>query len=85
MPDEKHVGKITHFFPNISVAVVNISDGVLKPGDFIHIKGATTDFTQKIDSMQMEHKQVTSAKKGNSVGLKVKDSVHEHDLVYKVS
>ena len=85
MPDEKLVGKITHFFPNINVAVVNISDGVLKAGDSIHVKGATTDFTQKIDSMQMDHKKIAAAKKGDSIGLKVKDNVREHDIVYKVS
>ena len=83
-PDEEEVGKITHFFPKISVAVVEITKGSLKKGDKIHVKGATSDFTQKIASMQVEHETVEEAKKGDAIGLKVKDATREHDLVYKV-
>ena len=52
---KKEIGKVDHFFSNISVAVIELT-GALKVGDEIHIKGATTDFTQKVDSMQIEHK-----------------------------
>jgi translation initiation factor IF-2 len=80
----EQVGKISHYFDKISVAVVDVAKGKLKVGDTIRIKGTTTDFEQKIDSMQVEHKQVKEAKKGDSVGLKVADAVKEHDIVYKV-
>ena len=77
----KEVGKITHFFGNIGVAVVELT-GKVKVGDKIKVKGATTDFDQKVDSMQVEHKDVKEAKKGDAVGLKVKDKVRTNDKVY---
>jgi len=77
------VGKIDHFFTNINVAVVKVSKP-LKPGDEILIKGNTTDFKQKIESMQIEGKPVKEAKKGDMIGLKVKDKVRESDIVYKI-
>jgi len=95
MPEEKkeapkeeklgeEVGRVTHYFTNISVGVIEITSGSIKVGDKIRIKGATTDFTQEIDSMQVEHEQVEEAKKGQSIGLKVKGHVRQHDKVYKV-
>ena len=82
--EEKLIGKITHYFTNIGVAVVEISDGKLNMGDKIHIKGATSDFEQIIDSMQVEHENVEKAKKGDAVGLKVEQQVREGDEVYRV-
>ena len=82
---EEEVGKITHYFSKIQVSVINIEKGELNVGDTIHIKGATTNFTQKIDSMQIEHETVEKATAGQSIGLKVKDAVREHDVVYKVT
>ncbi len=82
--EEKPIGKITHFFSNINVAVVDLS-GSLKEGDEIRIIGGeNTDFNQTIDSMQVDHKEVKITKKGDSVGLKVKEKVHEGYKVYKV-
>jgi putative protease len=80
---EKKVGEVTHYFNHIDVAVVKLSGG-LEKGDKIHIKGSTTDFEQKVKSMQIEHKQVDKAGKGKAVGMKIKDRVREGDLVYKV-
>lgn len=80
---EKEVGKITHFFGKINVGVIKLS-GALKGRDKIHIKGATTDFKQKLSSMQIEHKKVKTAKKGQSIGIKVNKQVRQGDLVYKV-
>ena len=77
------VGKITHFFPKISVAVVEVQK-VLRQGDKIKIAGHGNEFEQKIASMQIEYKKVKEAKKGQSIGLKVKNHVKEGDLVYKV-
>lgn len=81
---EKLVGKITHYFTNIGVAVVEIANGVLKKGDKIRIKGNSVDFEQTVESMQVEHESVDKAKKGESVGLKVDEFVREGDEVYKV-
>jgi len=76
-------GKITHYYKGIGVAAIEVSD-FLEVGNVIHIKGHTTDFEQKIESMQIEHEQVTKATKGQVIGLKVKDYVREHDMVYRV-
>ena len=82
--EEKPIGKITHYFSNISVAVIDLSSS-LKEGDEIRIMGGeNTDFNQTVDSMQVDHKEVKAAKKGDSVGLKVKEKVHEGYKVYKV-
>ena len=80
----KEVGKITHYFSKIGVGVIKITSGSLKVGDKIRIKGATTDFEQEIDSMQIEHEQVEEAEAGQSIGLRTKEHVREHDVVYKV-
>lgn len=82
---EEEIGRISHFYSNLSVGVIELSKGNLDVGDTIHIKGHTTDFTQKVESMQMEHENIESAKKGQAVGLKVDDHVREHDTVYKVT
>ena len=79
---EKEVGKIKHYFDNIGVAVVEVT-GTLKKGDKIHVKGHTTDFTQTVGSMQIEHKVIEQAKKGQSVGMKIQDKVRGGDTVYK--
>jgi putative protease len=84
MAEEKKVGVVTHYFPRVGVGIVNLTDGDLKIGDKIHIKGHTTDFDQMVESMQIEHQNVEEAKQGAQVGIKVKDHVREHDVVYKV-
>jgi len=81
----KEIGKVTHYFTNIGVGVIELTKGSLKKGDKIRIKGATTDFKQKIASMQIEHEKIEEAKKGQSIGMKVKEHVREHDKVFKVS
>ncbi len=82
---EEEVGKITHYFSKISVGVVELTKGELKVGDTIHIKGRTTDLYQKVESMEVEHKAVSSAKKGDSFGMKVPEHVRENDIVFKVT
>lgn len=81
--EEKQIGVISHFFNKLSVGIIELTDP-LKVGDTIHVKGAHDDFSQKIESMQVEHKAVTEAKKGDSVGVKVTGRVHEKDKVFKV-
>ena len=83
MAEEKEIGKVTHYFTKIGVAVIELSD-TLKVGDTIAIRGATTDFTQRVESMQIEHENVEEARTGQAVGLKVRDRVREGDIVYKL-
>ena len=80
-PKEKEIGIITHYFNNISVGIIKLKAD-LKPGDKIHIKGAHDDFTQVVTSMQLNHKDIASAKKGDEIGIKVTKRVHENDKVY---
>ena len=82
---EEEVGRITHYFSKIGVGVVEMTKGVLKVGETIHVKGHTTDLFQKVDSMQVEHAPVQSAKKGESFGLHVESQVREHDIVFRVT
>lgn len=82
---EEEIGRVTHVFPKISVAVIEITAGALKVGEAIRIKGRTSDFTQTVESLQQEHLQVSEIKKGASAGLKVKEHVREGDKVYKVT
>jgi translation initiation factor IF-2 len=82
---EDEIGHITHFFPKISVAVIEVTAGPLKVGDTIRIKGHTSDFTQTVESLQQEHLQVPELKKGASAGIKVKEHVREGDKVYRVA
>ena len=82
--EEKKVGEIIKYFGKINVAAIRLSEGSLKVGDSIHMVGHTTDITQTIDSMQIENKNVQEAGPGADLGIKVKDRVREHDIVYKV-
>ncbi|MFQ6063940.1 MAG: translation elongation factor-like protein [Candidatus Bathyarchaeia archaeon] len=79
----EEVGKVSHYFTKIGVAVINLT-APLSVGDRITIKGVTTDLEQTVDSMQIEHENVTTAKAGQSIGLKVKERVRESDVVYKI-
>ena len=81
---EIELGKITHYFSKIGVAAMEITQGSLRVGDTVHIKGHTTDFTQRIDSMQIDNQQVEEATAGQNVGFRVADHARQHDLVYKV-
>lgn len=82
--EEKEIGVISHFYGQINVGVIDLTKGDLKVGDTVHIKGHTTDFTQEVESIQIEHENVEEAKKGQSIGLRVIEHVREHDVVYKV-
>jgi putative protease len=77
----KQIGKITHYFGKIGVGVLEL-EGKLKVGDTIVISGHSKEFEQAVDSMQVEHEQVTEAKKGDAVGLKTEQPVKEGDSVF---
>ena len=80
---EKEIGKITHYYGHLSVGIIQLTD-TLKVGESIHFKGHSSDFTQSIDSMQIEHASVPEAKLGDMVGIKVAQKVHPGDKVFKV-
>ncbi|MFA5459760.1 MAG: translation elongation factor-like protein [Candidatus Paceibacterota bacterium] len=81
--EEKLIGKITHYFSKIQVAIIELT-GEIKIGDKIHIKGHHTDFEQDITSMQIDRVDVEKAKKGDAIGLKVDEKVREGDEVYLI-
>jgi len=81
--EEKLIGKVTHYFGKIGVAVIELDD-TLKVGDEIRIVGGETDFTQTVESMEMEHKKIEEARAGDSIGLKVSQKVREGYKVYKI-
>jgi hypothetical protein len=81
---EVEIGKVTHYFSKVGVAAIQITQDVLRVGDVIHVKGHTSDFTQPIDSMQIDNTTVVEAVVGQSIGLRVKDHAREHDQVFKV-
>ena len=81
---EKLVGRISHFFPKISVAVVELVDEIER-GDEIQISGTCTNFKQVVGSIQAEHKDLEKAGKGMAVGMHVVQEVHKGDSVYKLS
>jgi len=81
---EKAVGTVTHYYNHIGVAIVQINNGRLKTGDSIHIQGHTTDFTQPVESMELEHQHIDEAATGQVVGLRVKDEARVHDIVYVI-
>lgn len=80
-PKEKLVGKVEHYFDKISVAAIKVK-APFKVGDVLHIKGHTTNFYQHLESMQIDHQNVSRAKKGEDVGIKVKEIVRQNDSVF---
>ena len=80
----KLIGRVVHYFDKIGVAVISL-DAPLKVGDTIRIVGGeSTDFTQEVESMEIEHEKIKKAKKGQEVGLRVKEKVREGYKVYRI-
>lgn len=84
MITEQRVGVVVHYYSHLSVAIIKLDQGALQVGNPIHVKGHTTDFQQRVESMQIEHQMIQRAEVGQEFGLKVSDHVREHDVVYKV-
>lgn len=79
---QKSLGQVTHYYDHVGVAVIKLAKGTsLKLGDKVQIKGHTTDFSQKVDSLQVDHKDVDAVKGGDDFGLKVDQKVREGDEV----
>ena len=85
LPGEELVGVVTHYYGHLSVAAIRLESGGLSVGDTIRVLGHTSDFRQRIVSMQIEHQSVTEAGKRQEIGLKVTEHARENDLVYKVT
>ncbi|MDX1534356.1 MAG: EF-Tu/IF-2/RF-3 family GTPase [Thermoplasmata archaeon] len=82
--EQTRVGRVFKFFAQPGVAAIELTDGALQVGDTIHIQGATTDFSQEVESMQIERETVDGAQKGQSVGIKVAERVRPGDAVYRM-
>jgi translation elongation factor EF-1alpha len=82
--EEIAIGRVERFFSKIGVAAISITGGELKVGDTIKFKGHSTDFEQTVESMQVEHNNVEKVVAGEDVGIKVKEKVRDHDMVYLV-
>ena len=81
---EIEIGRVEDYFAHINVVAIEVNAEGIKVGDTLHFKGHTTDFSEKIISMQVDHKSVEEAPVGSDVGIKVKDRVRAHDHVFKV-
>src|ERR1043166_4204495 len=83
-PREERVGIVTHYYNHLSVAIVRLESGRLHLGDVIHIRGHTSDFTQRVESLELNHAPTTDVGPNDEFGLKVAEHVREHDVVYKL-
>ena len=81
-PPGERIGFVTHYFSHLSVAVVKLEAGTLRVGDNIHFRGHTTDFAQRVESLQVDHATVTEVGRRDDFGLKVREHVRENDVVY---
>ncbi|MEE9182345.1 MAG: EF-Tu/IF-2/RF-3 family GTPase [candidate division NC10 bacterium] len=80
---EEQVGRVIRYFGKVGVAVIEIQAGELRIGDTIRVRGKTTDYSQRVESMEVERQPIQTAGPGQVVGVKVQERVREHDLVYK--
>ena len=82
---EQKIGIVIHYWGKVGVAGVKVTDGELRVGDTIHVKGHTSDFTQQVESMQVEGQSVDVVRAGDDVGIKTLEHAREHDEVFKVT
>jgi len=80
----ERIGVVTHYYGHLSVAILRLESGTLRVGDMIHIRGHTTDFSQRVESLEVDHAPATEVGPNDDFGLKVDGHVREHDVVYKV-
>ena len=85
VPAEQRIGVVTHYYSHLSVAVLQLDPGaMLRVGDVIHILGHTTDFSQRVESLEVDRKSMLEVGPNDDFGLKVVDHAREHDVVFKV-
>jgi hypothetical protein len=83
-PPGERIGVVTHYYSHLSVAILRLESGTLRVGDGIHIRGHTTDLSQRVESLEVNHAPATEVGPNDDFGLKVVGHVREHDVVYKV-
>ena len=83
-PPGDRIGVVTHYYSHLSVATLRLESGTLRVGDVIHIRGHTTDFSQKVESLEVNHAPATEVGPNDDFGLKVVEHAREHDVVFKV-
>jgi hypothetical protein len=83
-PPGERIGVVTHYYGHLSVAILRLESGTLRVGDMIHIRGHTTDFSQRVESLEVDHASVTEVGPNDDFGLKVVEHAREHDVVYKL-
>jgi hypothetical protein len=83
-PPGERIGVVTHYYSHLSVATIRLESGTLRVGDVIHIRGRTTDFSQKVESLEVNHASATEVGPNDDFGLKVVEHAREHDVVFKV-
>jgi hypothetical protein len=83
-PPGERIGVVTHYYSKLAVATVRLESGTLRVGDVIHIRGHTTDFSQRVESLEVDHAPATEVRPNDDFGLKVVEHAREHDVVYKV-
>jgi hypothetical protein len=83
-PPGERIGVVTHYYGHLSVATLRLESGTLRVGDVIHIRGHTTDFSQRVESLEVNHAPATEVGPNDDFGLKVVEHAREHDIVYKV-
>jgi hypothetical protein len=84
-PPGERIGVVTHYYSHLSVATLRLESGTLRVGDVIHIRGHTTDFSQRVESLEVDHAPLNEVGPNDDFGLKVVQHAREHDVVYKVS
>jgi hypothetical protein len=83
-PLGERIGVVTNYYSHLSVATLRLDSGTLRVGDVIHVRGHTTDFSQRVESLEVNHAPVTEVGPNDDFGLKVVEHAREHDVVYKV-
>ena len=78
------IGRVTHYFPKVRATAVQIERDGFQEGDTLYFKGHTTNFKQKVESLQINHQRVSQASSGDEVGIQTKSRTREHDLVFKL-
>ncbi len=82
--DEELTGRVTHYFPRVEVAAVEVTADELRVGDTIRVLGTTSNFTQEVDSLEIDHEPVESAQVGQLVGIRVAERARVNDLVFRI-
>ena len=82
---ETRIGTVNHYYNHSHMAGVTVTDGALRKGDTIHVKGQISDFVQKVEAMEINYEAVKVAKPGDQIGLSVIEHAWEHDTVYMVT